>query len=109
MSNEVSEVTRRSIIDFFAVSKMGWAGRLDEDDFLARLYDLTKMPSEDRRFRNAAGDIHQHRINNFDWDDDWVFYDSRFNLLHAPDDQFFRFLCETLHPIVRPSPKEANK
>lgn len=86
-----------------------WAGRLSEDDFLARLYDLTSIPSTDHRFLNAAGDIRQHRINWHDWDDDWVFYDSRFNVLWAPDDEFLRFLCETVHPVVRPDQEEARE
>lgn len=100
--NTISEVTRRAIIDFITASEIHWAGRLPEDDFLARLYDLTSMPSTDHRFHTAASDIQQHRINWRDWQHDWVFYDSRFNLLHAPDDQFLRFLCETVHPVVRP-------
>ena len=66
------------------------------------------MPSTDRRFSNAAGDIRQHRINNYDWSDDWVFYDLRFNLLHEPDDDFLRFLCETIHPVVRSDTDEAQ-
>lgn len=108
MSNEISEVTRRAIIDYLATSGVDWAGRLPEDDFLARLYDLTAMRSNDHRIRNAAGDIHQHRINWRDWEDDWVFYDSRFNLLRAPDDGFLRFLCETVHPVVRPDSDAAR-
>ena len=108
MSTEISEVTRRAIVDFLSASGIDWAGRLPEDDFLARLYDLTTMPSTDGRVRNAAGDINQHRINWRDWPDDWVFYDERFNLLRAPDDQFLRFLCETAHPIVRPDPDQAR-
>jgi hypothetical protein len=107
--NEISEITRREIIDFFTASNKSWCGRLTDDDFLARLYDLTQRPSRDSRFKNAAGDIWQHRINNFDWDEDWVFYDPRFNLLHAPDDEFLRFLCETVHPVVRPSVDEARE
>jgi hypothetical protein len=59
--------------------------------------------------RNAAGDIHQHRVNWQDWENDWVFYDSRFNLLRAPDEQFLRFLCETAHPVVRPDPDKARE
>jgi len=106
--NEISEVTRRAIFDFITASGTEWAGRLPEDDFLARLYDLTSMPSTDRRFPNAAGDIWKHRIMNFDWDEDWVFYDSRFNLLWAPDDEFLRFLCETIHPVVRTDPESAR-
>jgi hypothetical protein len=41
-------------------------------------------------------------VRNSDWEGDWVFHDPRFNLLHAPDSEFLRFLCETLHPVVRP-------
>ncbi|NLG84594.1 MAG: hypothetical protein GX493_08335 [Firmicutes bacterium] len=107
MGNEISEVTRRAIIDYLVASDIDWAGRLQEDEFLARLYDLTKLPSTDYRMHNAAGDIWQHRVNWRDWENDWVFYDSRFNLLHAPDEEFLRFLCETVHPVVRPDIEEA--
>lgn len=108
MANEISEVTRRAIVDFIMMSGTDWAGRLPEDDFLARLYDLAAMRSTDPRMRNAAGDIHQHRINWLDWETDWIFYDSRFNLLRAPDDEFLRFLCETVHPVVRLDANEAR-
>ena len=104
MSNEISEVTRRAIIDFLSASNPDWAGRLAEDEFLGRLYALATMPSTNHRYRNAADDIQHHRINWIDWENDWVFYDSRFNLLHASDDEFLRFLCETVHPVVRPDP-----
>jgi hypothetical protein len=109
VTTEISEVTRRAIFDFLATSKTDWAGRLPEDDFLARLYDLTSLRSTDHRMRNAAGDIHQHRINWRDWGDDWVFYDSRFNLLWGPDEEFLRFLCETVHPVVRPESDKARE
>ena len=109
VSNEISEVTRRAIMDFMSASNVAWAGRLAEDDFLSRLYDLTAMPSTDHRLRTAASDIHQHRVNWDDWDDDWVFHDSRFNLLRAPDDEFLRFLCETVHPVVRPGTEDARE
>ena len=66
------------------------------------------MPTTNGRFKDAEGDIWQHRVNNFDWDDDWVFTDDRFDLLHGSDDNFVRFLCEMLHPVVRPVAKEAN-
>ncbi len=106
---EISEVTRRNIFDFLTSSGTNWAGRLAEDEFLARLYDLTAMSSTDHRMRTAAADIRQHRIINWnDWPDDWIFYDSRFNLLHGPDDQLLRFLCETVHPVVRPDTNEAR-
>ncbi len=108
MENSISEITRRSIIDHLTISHIAWSGRLQEDEFLGRLYDLSSMPSTDHRLRNAAGDIRQHRVNWNDWSDDWVFTDSRFNLLHAPDEHFLRFLVETVHPVVRPDEDEVR-
>jgi len=107
MANEITEVTRRNIIDYLIASGASWAGRLPEDEFLARLYDLTTLPSTDHRISNAAGDIRQHRLNWSDWPDDWVFYDPRFNLLRSSDESFLRFLCETIHPVVCPDSAEA--
>jgi hypothetical protein len=109
MSDEISEVTRRAIIDYFTMSQTHWSGRLQEDDFLARLYDLNDLPSHDYRHTNASGDIYQHRVRNRDGEDDWVFYDSRFNILYGSDEQFLRFLAESVHPIVRPYADEARK
>jgi hypothetical protein len=43
MANEISEVTRMAIVDFLTVSEIAWSGRYTDDDFLARLYDLTKL------------------------------------------------------------------
>jgi len=108
MSNTISEVTRRTIIDELLISGTDWSGRLSEDQFLGRLYDLSVLPTQDRRFKDAAGDIWQHRVNNTDWNNDWVFFDPRFRLLHAPDEQFLLFLCETVHPVVRPDVTNAR-
>lgn len=104
----ITEVTRREIIDSLTAGNASWAGRLQEEEFLARLYDLETLPSKDDRFRTAAGDIWKHRTMNNDWSDDWVFYDDRFALLRCPDDQFLRFLCETVHPVVRPDSEQAR-
>jgi len=108
MSNTVTEVTRRHIIDYLATTKVNWSGRLGDDEFLSRLYDLNSLPSTDSRFHNAAADIHQHTVNWTDWEQDWVFFDSRFNLLHASDEKFLAFLCEMVHPGVRPNVAEAS-
>jgi len=101
-SNEISEITRREIFDSFMIGNIPWAGRLAEDEFLSRIFDLTSLPSHDPRFHNAAGDIFQHCVRNQDWSPEWVFYDSRFGLLYGRDDVFLKFLCETIHPVVRP-------
>lgn len=105
--NKISEATRRDIFDSFSIRDFNWSGRLEEHDFLARIFDIRSLPSTDGRFRDAYGDIWQHRINNYDWEQDWVFTDSRFNLLHCDDEIFLRFLCEMIHPVVRPDAEEA--
>lgn len=106
---KVSEVTRRNVIDALTVEKVSWNGRLEETQFLGRLYNLSALPSHDGRFTDAAGDIWQHRTNNHDWDDDWVFFDGRLNLLHGDDEVFLRFLCEMVHPVVRPDAEEVER
>lgn len=106
---KISEATRRDIFDSIVIENVPWNGRLEEPDFLARLFDLKSLPSTDGRFKDAYGDIWQHRINNYDWDDYWVFSDARFNLLHGEDEIFLRFLCETLHPVVRTDAEEIER
>lgn len=101
----ITEVTRRAIADI--LSGRNWSGRLSETEFLSRLYDLDTLPSQDPRYKNAADDIWQHRVNNDDGEPDWVFYDNRFGLLIGADRELLRFLCETVHPVVRPDTPQA--
>jgi len=104
----LSEVTRLAIIDELTAGKVDWAGRFEEPTFLARLYDMSALSSTDPRFRDAQGDVYQHRVMNYDWEDDWVFYDARFGLLRGDDETFLRFLAETVHPVVRRDPDEVS-
>ncbi len=99
--NTISELTRRDIFGFIRAN-IAWSGRLSETEFLGRLYDLESLPSGDRRFSNLRGDIWQHRVNNSDWDDDWVLTDPRLGLESGPDEVLLAFLAEMLHPVVRP-------
>ena len=105
----ITQLTRRDIFDYLSLENIAWHGRLDETGFLGRIWDLGAMSSTDGRFRDAAGDIHQHRINNYDWPDDWVFTDSRFDLMHGEDGQFLQFPCEMVHPVVRPDADQARE
>ncbi|SNB41938.1 conserved hypothetical protein [Flavobacterium psychrophilum] len=109
MINKITSITRRNVFDYIQVEGFCWAGRLEETDFLSRMFDLERMESFDGRFSNTAGDIWQHRINNSDWEDNWIFSDSRFNLLNCDDSIFLNFLCEMIHPIVRIDISEVNK
>lgn len=104
----ITEVTRRAIVDELILQGIRWEGRLEEPDFLARIYSIKSLPSHDGRYDSAYGDIWQHRVNNHDWDDDWVFTDDRFDLFGGPDEGFLRFLAETVHPVVRPDQEEAK-
>lgn len=108
-SRSISEMTRRAVFDELNVGNTPWSGRLTDTDFLARLYDLSQLPSFDRRFDSMEADVRQHRENNLDWPDDWVFSDSRLDLLGAQDEVFLRFLCEVAHPIVRPDTGGARR
>jgi hypothetical protein len=103
----VSRRVRRNIIDGLKVDNITWMGTLEDVEFLQRLWDLETMPSHDPRFKDAAHDIWQHRWNNNDWDDDWVFEDKRFDLIDGPADRFLAFLAEMVHPLVRPDRNQA--
>lgn len=76
-------------------------GRLDEIEFLKRLYTLDEMESFDKRFPNAEGDIWQHTVNNDDYESYWIFKDERFELLDGDDKVFLNFISEIFHPEVR--------
>lgn len=112
MSNEhsITGLTRRNIFDYLSVERVAWAGRLAEDQFVVRVWpEADQLPSYDSRFKGALADIRQHRINNYDWDDDWLFGDSRFNLTGGSDEQFLTFLAEIVHPVVRSDDDEVAK
>ncbi|GAB3018540.1 hypothetical protein GCM10027051_24710 [Niabella terrae] len=98
---KISIIVRQAIFDEITLNKISWSGRLEEPDFLNRIFDLSKMPSFDSRFDNAYDDIHKHRIMNYDWEDDWVFTDRRFNLLHCEEEIFLEFLSLTINPVSR--------
>lgn len=110
---QITEITRRDIFALFLygmditelfVSEhihYRYYGKLNEIDFLKRLYDLKTLPSFDSRFGNAEGDIWQHTVNNDDYEEGWVFEDDRFELLNGEDDVFLKFLCAVFHPAVR--------
>jgi len=83
---EISRSVRQNIFDGLTLDRVRWWGRLDDVEFLQRLYDLKALPSTDSRYSDAAGDIWQHRVNNEDWPDDWIYGDRRLNLLDGPAD-----------------------
>jgi hypothetical protein len=104
----ISKITRGAVLDDVTAQGTCWHGRLPEIDFLTRLYDLSKLPSYDSRRDDMLGDILQHREANLDWGDNWVFSDKRLDLTGTTDENFLRFLCEMVHPEVRPNRDESK-
>jgi very-short-patch-repair endonuclease len=122
-AGRITDVTRRRLLEglgrvcasvpggrreFLTPQHTFWSGALPETDFLDRLYDLGELPSNDPRYTNAFQDIVQHRVANDDWDDDWIFHDSRFRLADN-DEALLAFLAEMLHPAVRTDLPEVER
>jgi AbiJ N-terminal domain 3/Domain of unknown function (DUF4263) len=105
----ITTVTRRDIFDYLREISSPWWGRLDEVAFLEGLYDLDRSSSEDSRHASVRADIQQHRFNNFDLPDDWIFEDSRLELCDGPDGVLLAFLARTVHPEVAAGVGEAVK
>jgi hypothetical protein len=106
----ITGLTRRNIFDYLTMEKVVWAGRFDEPDFVIRVWpNANDLPSYDTRFAGALADIRQHRINNLDWYEDWIYTDPRFNLTGCDDPTFLTFLAEIVHPVVRSDPAEVTK
>lgn len=108
-NRKITTVTRKNIADELLVAKIWYHGRLEEPDFLNRLFDLKSLASRDYRYDNAYDDIYKHMVMNNDWEANWVFTDTRFNLMHCDDETFLRFLAETIHPAVRNDEDEILK
>lgn len=116
--NRITEITKRDVYelfrdgyieeDFFLTDRVEYPyyGRLEEIEFLERLYNLENMASKDPRYSNAKGDIIQHTINNDDFSYCWVFLDDRFELNKGSDEIFLKFMCEVFHPLVRDEKKK---
>jgi hypothetical protein len=106
-SREVSDVTRRDLFELLRGESVAWWGRLDEVSFLSHLYDLDSLPSTDPRHATAREDVSRHRVDNCDWDDNWVFSDPRFQLSDGPDQVLLDFLAYMVHPAVQPNTDNA--
>lgn len=108
MSNKITKITRRAILEVIdTYMATDFYGRLNEVEFWERIFNLEKLPSTDSRYPNMKGDLHQHRINNDDWEDDWFI--EKFDLLDTEDAKFLKFLAEFFHPEVRTTDWNAKR
>jgi len=99
-TNRITEITRSELLDYLLLRGKPFHGNLDLMSFLKRVWNLSQMPSTDSRFKDAAGDIWQHMVNNSDWSDSELLND-RLDLLSCQDDTFLKFVEMCLHPILR--------
>lgn len=105
---DISEVTRRNIIDYLILREYPFHGRLDLLSFLKRIWDLSSLPSTDYRFKDAESDIWQHMINNHDWKYSYLLY-SYLDLLGCNDETLLKFLETCLHPVVLYDEKQVSE
>jgi hypothetical protein len=103
----ITDITRASIIDQLLLADRPFHGRMELVAFLKRVWDLSSMPSTDHRFKDAAGDIWQHMVNNSDWSYSQLLQE-RLDLLSCDDKTFLRFLETCLHPLVVAGEAEAK-
>jgi len=103
---EITEITRTSIMDRILLAGQPFHGRMELVSFLKHVFNLSSMPSADYRFKDAAGDIWQHMVNNSDWSYEYLL-GKRLDLAGCADVTFLRFLDMCLHPLVLNDDKEA--
>lgn len=107
MTNRISELTRRNLMDELLLMHYRIEGRLGLIDFLKRIWPLNDMSSTDRRFNDAEGDIWQHMINNSDWNESELYF-QRLKVEEIPDQMFLEFMEQISHPMVRSDIEEQN-
>jgi ABC-type multidrug transport system ATPase subunit len=76
--------------------------------FLAKIWSLRDMPSEDSRYTNAYDDARQHLVNNSDWSLEDTF-ERRFDLIGGKEEYFVHFLEAVVSPDVRASLESINE
>ena len=83
-NNLITSVTRQQIADSMRLNNLWYHGEENEPTFLNRVFDLKGLPPSpwESRYDNAYDDIYQHTVNNTDYTEDWIYTDSRINLLH---------------------------
>lgn len=112
--NRITKITKLDILNLFregiAINDpfLGeyfitypYFGRINEIDFLKRLYDLEVIKSNERKFKNVEDDIKQHTVNNDVYSENWFFDNECFKLINDDDKTFLNFLCSVFHPEIR--------
>ncbi|MEG1523354.1 MAG: protein kinase [Bacteroidales bacterium] len=75
-----------------------YSGRKSLIEFLKRIYDFDKIPSQEKTFEE---ELIRHTVRNDDYDYQWVFQDERLQWFGGNDEIILKFICEVFHPVVR--------
>lgn len=78
-------------------------GQMSISEFVRKVYPkASDMPTSDRRFEMSTtiDDIHQHMVNNDDWDYEFLFY-KYLDFLKMDDSDFEYFLEHYIHPSIK--------
>lgn len=94
---KISDSTKEKIFDLLRFYP--YFGKLLVVDFLDRVYNLDDLDSLDPRY--APYDEIRLRLENKEYQANFVFEDDRFGLKSGEDEVLLRFLCEMFHPDVR--------
>jgi hypothetical protein len=109
-SNAITDYTRRDLFDHLTLSDIDWSGRMAESDFLERIFKISRLGRQDSRAGSMLGEVTLHRENFYDWGGpEWVYTDSRLDLLGCPDEKFLEFLAFVVRPLVRPDQDAVDK
>ena len=115
-SYKLTEITIRDIIDILINGIhpdgengyiINWHGILDEWEFISKACNLDKIPPI-YGYNSFKEEYQKHRINNYDYDDDWFFTDKRFPFQKGPDSDILNIICFMFHPLVRKDVKEID-
>lgn len=90
--NQVTKVTRKNILISLLTE---W---INIEKWLLSCFDFRRHQSNDSRYKDFEWDYRQHRLNNYDWEDDWFITDERLNLLGIIDNEFLEFLSYLVNP-----------
>lgn len=99
MANDITQVSRRDILDYILSRESSFYGRLETIEFLKLVWEECGFRGEYYDFKSDEKEMRQHTINNYDWDDKYLLY-KYYDLLECEDEIFLCFLGKCVHPIV---------
>jgi hypothetical protein len=97
--NDITEVSRRDVLDYILSKEKTFTGRLETMEFLELVWRECSAFAKYVDLKHAKQDLWQHAVNNYDWDDRYMLYEY-FRLLDCGDGQFLCFLEKCVHPVV---------